>query len=45
VQSLHPRLFSEPLGTRVEASHTLDCHRMPTDAQLSALLDTADVAS
>jgi hypothetical protein len=28
----------------VEASHTLDCHRMPTDAQLSALLDTTDEA-
>jgi hypothetical protein len=41
---LHPRLFPEPLGPRVKAFHSLYCRRTPVDAQLSALLDTADMA-
>jgi hypothetical protein len=28
----------------VKAFHSLDCHRPPMDAQVSALLDTAGIA-
>jgi len=44
VRILHPRLFPEPLGPRVKAFHTLYYHRSPSDAQVRALLDAADVA-
>ena len=41
VRILHPRLFPEPLGPRVEARYY---HRAPTDAQVRTLLEQAGIA-
>lgn len=41
VRILHPDTFPEPLGPRMVEFHRLFYHRVPTDAQVSALLRSA----
>lgn len=41
VRILHPDLFAEPLGPRIVDFHRLFYHRVPTDAQVAALLRAA----
>jgi len=39
-----PKLFADPLGTRIAAFHRLYYHREPTDTQVRALLETAGLS-
>jgi iron complex transport system substrate-binding protein len=44
VRILHPTVFPEPLGPRIVEFHRRFYHRMPTDAQVAALLATAGLS-
>jgi iron complex transport system substrate-binding protein len=44
VRIRQPQWFPEPLRPRVKAFHALYYHRMPDDAQVRALLESAGVS-